>query len=161
MRQDPRVATAVMDIIAAASQISATVADPSRAVLQTTLGFNISACLRVASELNIVEILRNAPRHVDDIAALASVDPQLLAGVLRLLAIHHIFREVSPDVFANNRLSTVLDKGKSVEDLLSSREERLTDTSGFAAWVEYITDDGFTSATCLLDTILSPQDGEP
>ncbi|KAJ7140426.1 S-adenosyl-L-methionine-dependent methyltransferase [Mycena filopes] len=160
MRQDPSVATAVMDIIAAASQISATVVDPSKAVLQTALGFNISACLRVASELNMVETLRDAPRHIDDIAALVSVDPQLLAGILRLLAIHHIFREVSPDVFANNRMSSVLDKGKSVEDLLSRpREDRLIGSSGFAAYVEYLTDDGFTSATCLLDTVLAPQDG--
>jgi len=35
--------------------------------------------------------------------------------VLRYLATNHIFREVSPDVFAtNNRISSVLDTGKSV-----------------------------------------------
>jgi hypothetical protein len=43
----------------------------------------------------------------------------LLARVLRLLATNHIFTEVSPDVFANNRLSSVLDTGKSVEELLA------------------------------------------
>lgn len=32
--------------------------------------------------------------------------------VLRLLAANHIFREVSLYVFANNRLSSVLDTGK-------------------------------------------------
>ena len=41
------------------------------------------------------------------------------ARVLRLLATSHIFIEVSPDVFANNRLSSVLDTGKSVEGLIS------------------------------------------
>jgi hypothetical protein len=41
------------------------------------------------------------------------------ARVLRLLATNHIFIEVSPDVFANNRLSTVLDTGKPVEELVS------------------------------------------
>ena len=41
------------------------------------------------------------------------------ARVLRLLATNHIFSEVSPDVFANNRLSTVLDTGKHVEELIS------------------------------------------
>lgn len=35
--------------------------------------------------------------------------------ILRLLATLHIFREVSPDVFANNRISSLLDTGKSVE----------------------------------------------
>jgi len=43
----------------------------------------------------------------------------LLARVLRLLATNHIFIEVTPDVFANNRLSSVLDTGKSVEELLA------------------------------------------
>jgi hypothetical protein len=41
------------------------------------------------------------------------------ARVLRLLATNYIFTEVSPDVFANNRLSSVLDTGKSVEELLA------------------------------------------
>ena len=40
------------------------------------------------------------------------------ARVLRLLATNYIFTEVSPDVFANNRLSSVLDTGKLVEELL-------------------------------------------
>ena len=43
----------------------------------------------------------------------------LLARVLRLLATNHIFIEVSPDVFANNRLSSVLDTGKSVQEILA------------------------------------------
>jgi len=43
----------------------------------------------------------------------------LLARVLRLLATNYIFTEVSPDVFANNRLSSVLDTGKFVEELLA------------------------------------------
>jgi hypothetical protein len=43
----------------------------------------------------------------------------LPARVLRLLATNYIFTEVSPDVFALNRLSSVLDTGKSVEELLA------------------------------------------
>jgi len=41
------------------------------------------------------------------------------ARILRLLATNYIFTEVTPDVFANNRLSSVLDTGKSVEELLT------------------------------------------
>ena len=40
------------------------------------------------------------------------------ARILRLLATNYIFTEVSPDVFVNNRLSSVLDTGRSVEELL-------------------------------------------
>ena len=43
----------------------------------------------------------------------------LPARILRLLATNYIFTEVSPDVFANNRLSSVLDTGKSAEELLA------------------------------------------
>ena len=43
----------------------------------------------------------------------------LPARVLRLLATNHIFVEVSPDVFANNRLSSVLDTGKSMQEILT------------------------------------------
>jgi hypothetical protein len=42
-----------------------------------------------------------------------------LARILRLLATNHVFVEVTPDVFATNRLSSVLDSGKSVEELLA------------------------------------------
>ena len=41
------------------------------------------------------------------------------ARILRVLATNYIFTEVSPDVFANNRLSSALDTGKSVEELLA------------------------------------------
>lgn len=41
------------------------------------------------------------------------------ARALRLLATHHVFLEVSPDVFANNILSSVLDTGKSTEALFT------------------------------------------
>ena len=57
--------------------------------------------------------------HVTDIAAPTQVDPGKLARVLRVLATKHIFREISPDVFANNRLSSVLDTHKKVSDILA------------------------------------------
>jgi hypothetical protein len=41
------------------------------------------------------------------------------ARVLRCLATNYIFTEVTPDVFANNRLSSTLDTGKSVDELLA------------------------------------------
>jgi hypothetical protein len=41
-----------------------------------------------------------------------------LARILRLLATMHIFQEVSPNVFAHNRISSVLDTGKSVEEVI-------------------------------------------
>ena len=64
--------------------------------------------------------------HVKDIAAPTKVDPEKLARILRVLATKHIFREVAPDVFANNRLSSVLDTGKNILDILAKSVYSLT-----------------------------------
>lgn len=44
---------------------------------------------------------------------------QRTARCLRLLATEHVFTEVAPDVFANNRISSVIDTGKDIEDIMS------------------------------------------
>ena len=41
------------------------------------------------------------------------------ARALRLLATHHVFIEVRPDVFTNNSLSSILDTGKQADVLLT------------------------------------------
>ena len=43
----------------------------------------------------------------------------LPSRIIRLLVTNQIFIEVTPDVYANSRLSSVLDTGKSVEELLA------------------------------------------
>jgi hypothetical protein len=57
--------------------------------------------------------------HVDEIAAPTKVNAAKLARVLRVLATKHIFKEVAPDTFANNRLSSMLDTGKSISEILA------------------------------------------
>ena len=42
------------------------------------------------------------------------------ARLMRYLATHHVYKELQPDVFTNNRISSMLDTGKSVEELFSS-----------------------------------------
>ena len=46
-----------------------------------------------------------------------SSDSLVLAHILRLLATHHIFRELSPNVFTFNRISSLMDSGKTLEEL--------------------------------------------
>lgn len=41
-----------------------------------------------------------------------------LARILRQLATNHVFKEIAPNVFAHNLISSVLDSGKEVEDLI-------------------------------------------
>nr|GAT44697.1 O-methyltransferase [Mycena chlorophos] len=120
LRQDPGVVAAVSTIMAAAAQISAQVCDPVITARNAAQSFYVSACLNVAQELNVAEVLREAgPEGLDaqEIAAKCKVDAGVLARILRLLATHHIFCEIRPDVFANNPISAVLDKRKSSNDL--------------------------------------------
>ncbi|KAJ6607721.1 O-methyltransferase [Mycena sp. CBHHK59/15] len=165
IRQEPAVSAAVMNLIAAASQITATVCDPVVSALNSSHAFHISSCLRVASEFNVVEILREAGPgglHVKQIAAQITVpgniDPELLARVLRLLATHNIFREVSPGAFANNRISSTLDKGKSPASLFEDRAGRLAGTSGIAALAEFFSEDCMKSSAYLTDTMMEPKE---
>lgn len=76
-----------------------------------------------------------------------------IAHILRLLATHHILVEVSPDVFANNRISALVDSGKTIEEIIkkfvscpalpyirvsdvpSSEDKKYEDTNGIAAFV--------------------------
>src|SRR5438477_10152959 len=74
-----------------------------------------------------------------------------LGHILRLLATHHITREVAPNVFANNRISSMLDTGKDPHDLITrcalakrkygsadtarSPQGKYDDTNGIAAFV--------------------------
>ncbi|KAJ7115443.1 O-methyltransferase [Mycena epipterygia] len=164
LRQDAEVSAAVKNIVAASAQISATVCDPVRVAINTSNFFHVSSCLLAASELNVAEILHEAgPKGVDakTIAAPSKVDPGLMARILRLLATHHIFREVSPGVFSNNRVSSTLDKGKPASVLYANPEERFTGSSGVAALVEHTAGLCGKSGAYLSDSLLAPTDKLP
>ncbi|KAJ7617087.1 S-adenosyl-L-methionine-dependent methyltransferase [Roridomyces roridus] len=158
LQHDPAVASQILNIVAAASQISAAVSNPAMFVLNASHAPTITACLRVACELDVAERLRDAGSeglHIETIAP-GKIDSGLLARVLRLLATHHIFREVSPDVFANNRISAVLDKGKALEES-SSTESRLANATGPAAVVEMLSDDNTKVVAFLGDAVQTTQ----
>ncbi|GAA5971265.1 hypothetical protein JCM11641_008287 [Rhodosporidiobolus odoratus] len=78
-----------------------------------------------------------------------------VARILRVLAAHYIFREIEPDVFANNYRSLSLSTGKSIEELESDKDW-YSHTNGFAAFLTVMTQEGFKGAAFLTDTLLSP-----
>jgi len=102
-----------------------------------TLQFHVSSCLRLAVAAHVEEILREAgqPLSANEIAKFSSLNPDKLGSLfpygsfryrrltnqvpiaqcLRLLASNHIFVEVEKGVFARNRLSAILDTGKSLD----------------------------------------------
>ncbi|KAI0946796.1 hypothetical protein AcW1_010153 [Taiwanofungus camphoratus] len=84
------------------------------------------------------------------------VDPQLLSHILRLLATHHVLREVRPDVFANNRVSSAFDSGHSVAELRERPEIKYEGTNGAAAFVGMCTDELFKASAYLTDCYIFP-----
>ncbi|KAJ7787340.1 hypothetical protein B0H14DRAFT_2629516 [Mycena olivaceomarginata] len=99
---------ATSHIVAAASQLIAIVRPPVQTIMENSLLFHLSSCMRAAIESNMVEIIREAGTkgiHADDIAKINNTDPVKTSRILRLLAKHHVFSEIEPDVFCANRLS--------------------------------------------------------
>ncbi|KAJ7845650.1 O-methyltransferase [Mycena olivaceomarginata] len=134
---EPEISTARSYIVAAASQLIAMVRSPVQTMVENGLVFHLPSCIRAAVESNMVEIIREAGSqgiHANDIAKKNNTDPTKAARILRLLANHHIFTEISPDVFCLNRLSSVLDSGKTVVEL-QKNPHRHFNTSGISALI--------------------------
>ncbi|PPQ86971.1 hypothetical protein CVT25_009763 [Psilocybe cyanescens] len=139
----PTVLAATCRIVAAAGQLSATVQTPFLTLCDATMGYHLPSCMRLLEASHVVEILREAGPdglHVDSISEKNGVKATKLAHILRLLATHHILRELSPDVFALNRISSLVDSGKTVAELKAYQENgipemKYRDTNGIAAFV--------------------------
>ncbi|KAJ7828374.1 O-methyltransferase [Mycena olivaceomarginata] len=122
-------------IIAAAAQITATVSNPALAIINNSSVYHLSSCLWAASALDV-------GIHVQEIAKRSRTDPDKLARVLRLLATHHIFGEITPDVFHEQQ--------DLPSDLLfESTAEVQPSTS-------HVTDEGFKSSAYMTDALLDP-----
>ncbi|KIY52770.1 S-adenosyl-L-methionine-dependent methyltransferase [Fistulina hepatica ATCC 64428] len=136
--RSPAVVNQAKIIAAAAGQLNALVNVPFATIMDSALGFYVTSALRVACEGLIVEILRDHPQglHVNEIAALNGMDPGKISRTLRCLATSHIFEEVSPNVFRNNRLSSSLDTGKTVEAIRAAPEQKHNGTFGLSANLE-------------------------
>ncbi|KAK7055488.1 S-adenosyl-L-methionine-dependent methyltransferase [Favolaschia claudopus] len=155
---DAEIAEAASIAIAAASQLIANLNSPARTMLETSLMCLVSAALGVVSASATAEIVREAgPQgaHINDIAKKNGMDPMKIARVLRPLATQHIFREVAPDVFAHNRISTTLDTGKSPEDILAAPENKHQNEQGYAAIIELNTDETFKAGAYIRDVVFS------
>ncbi|KAJ3553485.1 hypothetical protein NM688_g3587 [Phlebia brevispora] len=144
-------------IVAAASQLIAAVRPPAISALVTALQYHVSSSLRVAIQLQVPEILREAgPKglNVKDIASPTKADPAKLSRILRVLATNYIFTEVSPDVFAHNLISSVLDTGKAVASVLENPIAKHDSTTGISALLEQVSDISFKASAYLPESLL-------
>ncbi|KAL0952726.1 hypothetical protein HGRIS_006959 [Hohenbuehelia grisea] len=149
-RADPAAAEAANIISAASLQLAAIMTPPPISMYSVIGGPFNAAALRVCLESHVTEILREGgPRGLtpEQIAAINGQDPKKLGRYLRTLATHHIYREVEPNVFTNNRLSSTLDTLKPVKDILSDPSKKNENTHGFAALAGHHLDETFKAAS--------------
>ncbi|KAJ7804899.1 O-methyltransferase, partial [Mycena olivaceomarginata] len=150
---DPEISTARSCIVAAASQLIAMVRSPVQTLVENGLVFHLPSCLRAAVESNMVEIIREAGNQ--GIHAKGTIR---IPRILRLLANHHIFTELAPDVFCLNRLSSVLDSNQSVVELQEKccSPYRRVNASGISSLILLQTDEGFKGAAHLTEAFTHP-----
>ncbi|KLO06792.1 hypothetical protein SCHPADRAFT_677279 [Schizopora paradoxa] len=148
-------------ICRAATHLIHVVEPPKLSVLKKCSSHLISASIRCAIDLHISEILKEAGPdglHVTMIAEKCGVEVTKLETVLRCLAGSWIFKEVRPNVFANSRLSSLLDKGQPVEDLRESPENMYKmPQAAILAVMSFLADDALKSSAFLLEALTDPQ----
>ncbi|KAI0630668.1 S-adenosyl-L-methionine-dependent methyltransferase [Trametes polyzona] len=165
LKLTPAVFAAANQLVAACGQLTATVHRPFFQVVEVVMGANLVGLFQLMEQLHIPEILREGgPEGLStkDIAVKIEevraslpgakgvpIDPAKLGHILRVLATYHWVREVTPDVFANNRLTSTIDTGKSLRELVTSPQKKYDGTDGVAAFLGMITDDLFKPASYL------------
>ncbi|OSC97015.1 S-adenosyl-L-methionine-dependent methyltransferase [Trametes coccinea BRFM310] len=163
---DPEIVRAQSLIAGACGQLAASMRNPFFHVLEVAHLGHISAAAQFLEASHTVEILRDAGEqglHVKDLAHkieeiklgqegasnpdIDHLDPIKLSHVLRLLATHHLLREVAPNVYANNRFSSSIDSGKSLEQLAVAPEKKYEESNGGAAYIGFSYAWGLTAET--------------
>ncbi|KAI9441374.1 S-adenosyl-L-methionine-dependent methyltransferase [Lactarius indigo] len=123
----PDVANAISRIISAASQLAVVVRPPLLTICDATMIYHLPSCLRFFEASHIPELLSSAGPaglSVIEISASVGVDSVKISHILRLLATHHLVREREPDVFALNRVSALLDSGRSFTECRAAPEKK-------------------------------------
>ncbi|KAF9043854.1 S-adenosyl-L-methionine-dependent methyltransferase, partial [Hymenopellis radicata] len=134
----PMVSSAINRIVAAAGQMTMTVQMPFLSLSDAAMAYHLPSCLRLVEASHTVEILRESGPdglHVRTIAEKTGVEMSKMAHVLRLLATHHFLRETSPNVFATNRISSLMDTGKQIEEIHAHPEAKYRGTNGISAFI--------------------------
>ncbi|KAJ6527606.1 S-adenosyl-L-methionine-dependent methyltransferase [Mycena vulgaris] len=166
-RANPEAAEAARIIAAAALQLEAIVTPPQVSLYRIIGGYLKSAALRICLEAGVTEILREAgPQgmHVRDIAAKNGQDSEKLARFMRFLATHHVYREVSPNVFTNTRISSMLDTLKPSAEIIADPEHKHDGTIGLAALASHHLDESFKASAYAWETLADPataRSGDP
>ncbi|KIJ24359.1 hypothetical protein M422DRAFT_274886 [Sphaerobolus stellatus SS14] len=102
---------AMKTVDAACEELVATVVNPYRRMVDHAYDVVKRGCICTVIDAKVPTHLKDAGEKglpVDALSEKTGITPAKLSRVLRYLATKHIFREVEPDVFANNRYSMLL-----------------------------------------------------
>ncbi|KAF8728516.1 hypothetical protein AX14_006537 [Amanita brunnescens Koide BX004] len=83
---------------------------------------------------------------------------------MRMMAAHHIYREVKPDIFTNNRISSLLDTRKPSAEVIADPSHKYDNTYGMAAMSGHMLDEQFKASAHLWEIVSNPKtakSGEP
>ncbi|EIM90607.1 S-adenosyl-L-methionine-dependent methyltransferase [Stereum hirsutum FP-91666 SS1] len=140
----PAMSRAVQIIEAACAQLCFTVASPGHVMINKAYAFEEAACLQVVTEGRIADHLVDVPHglSVEALASKSGLNAGKLGRILRMLATKHCFIEVSPNVFANNRLSI-----------------KLLSTDPVSSFVGHLTGEGMKGASFLNDALMDQVSG--
>ncbi|THG96712.1 hypothetical protein EW026_g5168 [Hermanssonia centrifuga] len=142
-------------LVAAAAQIIATVRPPMDTIQDYAPAMYMSATLGTAVDINLADILKNSGSqgmHIRDIVSQSGTDPNKTGRILRYLSSRHIFREVTPDVFTNNRVSSILTRAKSLAEIKKDPVGSF-EGAGPAAFVGHVADEGLKSAAYISEYV--------
>ncbi|EIM90615.1 S-adenosyl-L-methionine-dependent methyltransferase [Stereum hirsutum FP-91666 SS1] len=156
-RLDPTIAHAINVTSVAAKKLNAILQPPHVSSAHIFSGHYQASAMQALVDTKTVEILRDAGSqglHVDQISTKNGIDSKKQARMLRFLATKFVFREVRQNVFANNRISSMLDTEKSVDELRRSPRERII---GFNASASHVFNERMLAASCLLTNLLEPK----
>ncbi|KAF7324826.1 4-O-methyltransferase 1 [Mycena kentingensis (nom. inval.)] len=159
---DPALFQTAQLIVAAASQLIATVRSPMETIQNYAASMHVTSTLGFVVDADVPDVLKDAGpegMHVKDISAVNGVDPDHQARVLRFLATRHVFTETSPNTFANNRISSLLIKAKSLDEIKADPEAKY-DGAPLAAVAASTGDESLKSSGFLSEFLRAPGDNE-
>jgi hypothetical protein len=78
------VVAAISRVVAAARQMAVTVQVPFLTLCDACMGYHLPSCLRVLEAAYVLEVPRDGPAHVREIAARTGVEQAKLGGTLFL-----------------------------------------------------------------------------
>ncbi|KAF7314318.1 Kinesin-like protein [Mycena kentingensis (nom. inval.)] len=155
-----RLVRAIRTIEGACAQLSATVAPPAHTVLNKAYGLEEPICIQVVADAKIADLLLDHPDglHVNELSSKTGLDEQKLTRILRLLATSHMFTEVKPNVFANNRLSMKMVSTAPVVAVIGHMTDELG-RSMVGSFNANLKDPATTSSTTAQDTPFTREHG--